>query len=269
MTALEQRGRWWRLGLVLIITALVLAPLGGTLSSALGLHSMQGPGGPGMPWLTSIRQSFASALQPPSLYWLENSLMLALGAVIVCVALGAPAGYVLARGRGRLVSGYALVIFLMQSFPPVMLLVPLFLMFARIHLVDNLFGLGLVYLALTLSFAIWMFAAYVESIPIELEEAAWMDGCSVLGAFFRVVLRNSLPAMLTVAIFTFIAVWNEYLAAFIFLRSTDNYTLGVGLQAAGHSPVLAVIVALPPVLIFVVLNRYFSIGGVAGAMAGR
>lgn len=269
MTAPERRGRWWRFALVLIITTLVLVPLGGTLSSALGLREMQGPLGPGMPWLTGIRQSFAAALQPPSLYWLENSLMLAFGTVVVCLALGAPAGYVLARGRGRLVSGYALAIFLLQSFPPVMLLVPLFLMFARIHLVDNLFSLGLVYLALNLSFTVWMFAAYVATIPIELEEAAWMDGCSVLGAFFRVVLRNSLPALLTAAIFTFIAVWNEYMAAFVFLRSIDNYTLGVGLQAAGHSPALAVVVALPPVIVFVVLNRYFSVGGVAGALAAR
>ncbi|MFC4244206.1 carbohydrate ABC transporter permease [Gryllotalpicola reticulitermitis] len=275
MTALERRGRWWRFALVLIVTALVLVPLAGTLSNALGLPGIHGPAGPaglagpGRSWAAGIRQSFASALQPPSSYWFENSLMLALGAVVVCIVLGAPAGYVLARGRGRLVSGYALAIFLLQSFPPVMLIVPLFLMFARVHLIDNLFGLGLVYLALTLSFAIWMCAAYVDTIPIELEEAAWIDGCSVFGAFFRVVLRNALPAMLTVAIFTFLTVWNEYMAALIFLRSINNYTLGVGLQAAGHSPVLAVVMALPPVLVFVVLNRYFSLGGVAGSLAGQ
>ena len=267
MTALERRGSWWRFAIVLIITTLVLAPLGGTLSSALGLRNMQGQ--LGATWLHSIRQSFGQVFQPPSLYWFENSVMLALGAVVVCLLLGAPAGYILARGRGKLVSTYALAIFLMQSFPPIMLLVPLFLLFARVHLIDNLFGLGLVYIALNLCFTIWMFAAYVDTIPIELEEAAWIDGCSVLVGFFRVVLRNSLPAMLTSAIFTFIAVWNEYMAAFIFLRSTDNYTLGVGLQAAGHSSALAVVVALPPVIVFVVLNRYFSIGGVAGAMAGR
>lgn len=267
MTALEQRGRWWRFGLVLVISALVLVPFGGTVSSALNLKQMAGVGG--LTWLQSLKQSFGSALVPPSLYWLENSLGLAIGAVVVCIVIGAPAGYILARGRGKLVSAYALAIFLLQSFPPVMVLVPLFLLFAKINLVDNLFGLGLVYIALNLCFTIWMFAAYVDSIPIELEEAAWIDGCSVLGTFFRVVLRNSLPALLTSAIFTFLAVWNEYMAAFVFLRSPDNYTVGVGLQAAYHSPVLAVVAALPPVIVFVVLNRYFSIGGIAGAMAGK
>lgn len=264
----ELRGRWWRLVGILVVTALVLFPLEGTVSSALGIDALRA-GLPPVQWLVGLRLSLTYALQPPSQYWFENSLMLAVGAVIVCTLLGAPAGYVLARARGRAISGYALVIFLLQSFPPVVLLVPLFLMFARVHLIDNLFGLGLVYLALTLSFAVWMFAAYVDTIPIELEEAAWMDGCSVLGGFFRVVLRNALPAMLTSAIFTFLTVWNEYMAAFIFLRSVNNYTLGVGLQAAGHSPTLAVLIALPPVLIFVLLNRYFSVGGVGGALAGR
>lgn len=264
----KEDGRWWRFAVVLVITALTLVPLGGTLSSALGLKNMQMLG-VGQSWGSSIVQSFQAALQLPSLYWLENSLMLAFSAVIVCVLIGAPAGYVLARGRGRLVSGYALVVFLMQSFPPIMLFVPLFLLFVPFHLVDNLFGLGLVYVGITLPLTVWMFAAYVDTIPIELEEAAWLDGCSVYGAFFRVVLRNSLPAVLTVAIFAFISVWNEYMAAFIFLRSPENFTLGVGLQASFHSPVLAVITALPPVIVFVALNRFFSIGGIAGSLGGR
>ena len=252
----------------MVICAAVLYPLEGTVSSALGINALRA-GLPVGAWFQGLRQSVGFALQPPSQYWFENSLMLAVGAVIVCTLLGAPAGYVLARARGRAVSTYALVIFLLQSFPPVVLLVPLFLLFARINLIDNLFGLGLVYLALTLSFAVWMFAAYVDTIPIELEEAAWMDGCSVFGGFFRVVLRNALPAMLTSAIFTFLTVWNEYMAAFIFMRSINNYTLGVGLQAAGHSPTLAVLIALPPVLVFVLLNRYCSVGGVGGSLAGR
>lgn len=269
VTAAEQRGQWWRFGLILLLTVLTLVPLGGTLSNALGLTGgLQGaPGEPS--WASRIAQSVAFTLRGQSLYWFENSLMLSLGAVVVCIVIGAPAGYVLARARSRAVSAYALVIFMLQSFPPVLLLVPLFLFFAHLRLVDNLFGLGLVYIGLTLPFAIWMFASYLGTVPIELEEAAWLDGCSVLATFFRVVLRNSLPAVLTTSIFTFLAVWNDYLAAFIFIRSPNNYTLGVGLQSAGHTPILAVLIAIPPVLVFVLLNRYFSVGGVAGSLASR
>lgn len=266
MTAGARR-QWWRFGLLVIITAIMLVPFGGVLSSALGLTGDRGRGSGS--WLVRLGRSVVDTLRGQSLYWFENSLGLAFGAVIVCILIGAPAGYALARGRGRSISGFALGVFLLQSFPPVLLVVPIFLVFARRQLVDNLFGLGLVYIALTLSFAIWMFAAYTGTIPVELEEAAWLDGCSVFGAYLRIVLRNCLPAVLTTSIFTFLSVWNDYLAAFTFVRSEDNYTLGVGLQAAGHSPVLAVLVAVPPLLIFVLLNRYFSVGGVAGAIGAR
>jgi multiple sugar transport system permease protein len=263
-----QHGRWWRFALVLVLTALTLAPLAGTVSGALGLNALRVPGAAGS-WAAGLWQSVRFTLTGPALDWFENSLVLALGTVVVCIVLGAPAGYVLARGRGRAVSGFALLIFLLQSFPAVLMLVPLFLLFAKVRLVDDLFGLGLVYLALSLSIAIWMFSAYVATVPIELEEAAWLDGCSVIGAFFRVVLRNSLPAVLSTSIFVFLFVWNDYLAAFTFLRSTPNYTVGIGLQAAGHSPIFAVLIAVPPVLIFALLNRYFSLGGVSGALSAR
>jgi len=265
---LPQRGSWWRFALAVVLTALTLAPLAGTVSSALGLSAPGAPGG-AEAWAAMLWRQLSATLTGPALGWFENSLALALGTVVVCVVLGAPAGYVLARGRGRAVSGFALVIFLLQSFPAVLTLVPLFLLLARVHLIDDLFGLGLVYVGLSLSVAIWMLSAYIATVPIELEEAAWLDGCSVLGAFFRVVLRNCLPAILSTAIFVFLFVWNDYLAAFTFIRSTANYTVGIGLQAAGRSPIFAVLIAVPPVLTFALLNRYFSLGGVSGALSAR
>jgi multiple sugar transport system permease protein len=261
--ASEPRGAWSRFGALLLITALVLTPLAGTVASAL---PQPGTGGP---WTPSVGEVFAGWFRGTPLYWFENSLALAFFTVIVCVVVGAPAGYVLARGRGRAVNSFALLVFAVQSFPAFLMLVPLFLTFAKIQLVDNLGGVAIIYVGLSLAVAIWMIAAHVGTIPIELEEAAWLDGCSVLGGFFRVVLRNSLPAVLSTAIFTFLFAWNDYLVALLFLRSTANYTVAIGLQSAGRSPTLAVLVALPPVLIFVVLNRYFSIGGIAGSLSGR
>jgi multiple sugar transport system permease protein len=263
------RARWWRFGLLALCTALVLSPLAGTLAGAFDLPGTGARGFAPGPWPIRVARAFASWFQGTPLYWFENSLMLALATVLVAVAVGAPAGYVLCRARTRAVSAYALAIFLLQSFPAVLSVVPLFLLFAKAKLVDNLLGVGIVYVGLTIAVVIWMVAAYFETIPIELEEAAWLDGCSVLGGFFRIVLRNSLPAVLSTAIFVFLFVWNDYLVALVFLRSNANWTLGIGLESAGHSPVLAVLMSLPPVLVFVLLNRYFSVGGVGGAMSAR
>lgn len=274
MRVLHHVTPWLRFVLMLGILAVTFFPLSGTFASAFGIP-LGGRGygygapGPQPSWFEHEWQQYAGFLHGEGLIWFENSLGLALFTVLVCVAVGAPAGYVLARARGRLVNGFALAIFLVQSFPAFLLLVPLFLAFAKIGLIDTLGGVAIVYVALSGAVAIWMFAAYFTSVPIELEEAAWLDGASVFGAFFRVVLRNSLPAVLSTAIFTFLFAWNDYLVALVFIRSNANYTLGIGLGAAGGSPVLAVLISLPPILIFALLNRFFSVGGIAGALSAR
>jgi multiple sugar transport system permease protein len=193
------------------------------------------------------------------------------------VIVAAPAGYVLSRGRSKLVSGYSLILFIVQSLPVVTAVIPLFILFAQVGLVDNLAGVTIIYVGSTMSVAIWMMAAYFDSIPISLEEAAWMDGCSVFGSFSRIVLRNSLPGVLSTAIFSFLLAWNDYLVAVVFLRSDENYTLQIGLQTFfqqnqtnwGLVMAVAVIMMLPPVLLFAMLNKYFSVGGIGGSLAGR
>ena len=104
-----------------------------------------------------------------------------------------------------------------------------------------------------------------------------MDGCSVFGSFTRVVLRNSLPGILSTAIFAFLLSWNDYLIAVVFLRSNENFTLQIGLQTFfqqnstnwGLVMAVAVVMLLPPVILFAFLNRYFSVGGIGGSLAGR
>jgi multiple sugar transport system permease protein len=104
-----------------------------------------------------------------------------------------------------------------------------------------------------------------------------MDGCSVFGGFLRVVLRNSLPGILSTAIFAFLLAWHDYLIAVVFLRSNENFTLQIGLQTFfqqnstnwGLVMAVAVVMLLPPVILFAFLNRYFSVGGIGGSLAGR
>ena len=103
-----------------------------------------------------------------------------------------------------------------------------------------------------------------------------MDGCSVFGSFLRVVLRNSLPGILSTAIFAFLVAWNDYLVPLVFLRSDSNFTFPVGLQSFfqqnatnwGLVMAVAVMMMLPPVILFAALNRYFSVGGIGGSLAG-
>jgi multiple sugar transport system permease protein len=215
--------------------------------------------------------------QTLTLQWLGNSLLVALGSVVVSVAVAAPAGYVLSRSRSRMASSYALLLFVVQSLPVITSVIPLFILFAHLGLTDNLFGLAVVYVGASMSVATWMMAAYFDSIPKSLEEAAWIDGCGIFGSFWRIALRNSLPGVLSTSIFTFLVAWNDYLVAIVFLKSDANFTLPMGLQSFfqqnttqwGLVMAVAVLMMAPPVIIFAVLNRYFSVGGIGGSLAGR
>jgi multiple sugar transport system permease protein len=267
----EQKGQWWRFLLILVITLLVISPI----LAVLYLSTQPGQNSTATGFTL---ENFARVFTGTDvLTWLGNSLLVALVTVIVAVAVAAPAGYVLSRLRNRLVSGYSLILFVVQSLPVVTAAIPLFLTFTVLGLVDTLAGVAIIYIGSTMSVAIWMMAAYFDSIPISLEEAAWMDGATVFGGFRRIVLRNSLPGVLSTAIFSFLLAWNDYLIALLFLQSPQNLTLPVGLQSFfqqnaadwGSVMAVAVVMMVPPVAIFAVLNRYFSVGGIGGSLAGR
>jgi multiple sugar transport system permease protein len=271
MTA-GRRGQWWRFALLLCITVVALVPVGivvllsvrpGSASSATGTFTVE---------------NFTAIFRRTSvLTWLRNSFAVSGATVVASVAVAAPAGYVLSRGRGRAIGTYSLLLFVVQSLPVVTAVIPLFILFAKLHLVDSLFGLGIVYIGASMSVAVWMMAAYMDTIPVSLEEAAWIDGASTFAGFRRIVLRNSLPGVLSTAIFTFLVSWNDYLVAIVFLRSDGQFTLPLGVQSFfqqnqtdwGSVMAVAVIMMLPPVIVFGALNRYFSVGGVGGSLAGQ
>lgn len=267
----DERGKWGRFVLIFVITLIVIIPILAVLY--LSLQPAQGSTANGLTFA-----NFGIVFQQTNLlYWLENSLGVTIVTVLIAVCVAAPGGYVLSRVRNKLVSSYSLVLFVIQSLPVVTAVIPLFILFAKLNLVDNLAGVVIIYVGSTLSVATWMMAAYYDSIPISLEEAAWMDGCSLFGGFLRVVLRNSLPGILSTAIFSFLLAWNDYLIALVFLRSDVNYTLPVGLQTFfqqnatnwGLVMAVAVIMMLPPIILFATLNKYFSVGGIGGSLAGR
>lgn len=259
-------GPWLRFLVLLVVTAVLLVPVLVPVWRLVAPDPANGAPGGLAQLVTAVARTFAGA---PLATWLANSLSVTAVTVVVSIAVAAPAGYVISRGRGRGVHGFALLIFALQALPILLFMIPLFVLFVALGLHDTLHGVTLIYIGLSIAVATWTMSSYFDSIPKELEEAAWIDGCSVLGGFLRVVLRNSLPGLLSAAVYAFLFTWNDYWIALVFLRTDVNYTLGLALAGPGSSPVVAVIAMLPPLIIFGVLHRYFSLGGIGGALAAH
>lgn len=162
------------------------------------------------------------------LRWIRNSCFVGLMVVLITLAVAVPAGYALARLSGRLGRSLGVAIFLTYLVPPTLLFLPLSRVISNLGLEDRLWALILVYPSFTIPFAVWLLMGFFKTIPQELEDAARIDGCSRLGALVRVVFPISAPGILTVVIFTFSLVVNEFVYAITFISSSTNRTLTVG-----------------------------------------
>ena len=160
--------------------------------------------------------------------------------------------------------------------PPALLMIPLYYILVQLKLQNTLMALMVTYPSIILPFATWLMMGYYRSIPEELEDAAMIDGCSRFGAFFRVVLPLVRPALLAVTMFAITNAWNEFLYAFSFLRSSENFTLSVGLQGMiigdvqpwGELMASCLMTALPVVIIYMLGQRFMVAGLTAGSVKG-
>ncbi|HEX5246393.1 MAG TPA: carbohydrate ABC transporter permease [Gaiellaceae bacterium] len=163
------------------------------------------------------------------LHWLRNSCFVGVMVVLITLAVAMPAGYALARLAGPVGRGLGVGIFLTYLVPPTLLFLPLSRVVAQyLHLSDRLWALIVVYPSFTIPFAVWLLMGFFKGIPQELEDAALIDGCSRLGSLVRIVFPISIPGILTVVIFTFSLVINEFVYAITFISSSTNRTLTVG-----------------------------------------
>ena len=161
--------------------------------------------------------------------WLENSCFVGLLVVLITLVVALPAGYALARLSGHVGRMMGVGIFLTYLVPPTLLFLPLSRVVSQfLHLSDKLWALVVVYPSFTIPFAIWLLMGFFKTIPQELEDAARIDGCSRLSALVRIVFPISTPGILTVVIFTFSLVVNEFVYAITFISSAANRTLTVG-----------------------------------------
>ena len=161
--------------------------------------------------------------------WLLNSLVIGLCVVAITLVVALPAGYALARMAGRNAETLGIGIFLTYLVPPTLLFLPLSRVVSVLGLQDSLWSLVVVYPTFTIPFCAWLLMGFFKSVPREIEEAAIVDGCTLAGAFFKVVLPISVPAILTVVIFSFTLAMQEFVYALTFIASSDQkpVTLGV------------------------------------------
>jgi multiple sugar transport system permease protein len=211
---------------------------------------------------------------------LANSLVISIGATILALLVSVPAAYALARLGFRGQGMYRNFLLVTQMLSPILLVLGLFRLAASIpwgegSLVDTRLGVILIYSAFNIAFAVWMLASYFATIPLDLEEAAWIDGCTRAQAVRRIFLPVAVPAIAVTAIVSFVANWNEFTVALTMLRDEEKMTLTlqvVNLVAGRYSvewnQVMAatLLATLPVAIVFASLQRYLMQGLTLGAV---
>ncbi|MGE3269215.1 MAG: carbohydrate ABC transporter permease [Chloroflexota bacterium] len=210
------------------------------------------------------------------LKWMWNSAFVAVITTLMAVVVGTMAAYSLARmrypGRGFLAGTF----FLAYIFPATLLVVPVFVILSVLGMTDDYMGLILSYLIFTVPFCTWMLRAYLSSIPMELEEAALVDGATRVQAMVMIILPLAAPGVAAATIFAFTLSWNEYLYAFILMTDSTKMTLSPGMTKLVFGDIFlwgmimsgATMMSLPVVILYFVAQRFVVSGLTAGSVKG-
>ena len=269
--------RWVGNSLLVIMLIWTLVPFYWMLATSLKkdreIYGFEATLIPRHPTLDSYRRVF---VQTPFVKYLRNSTIIAVSTTVGSLVLGSLGAYALARlrFRGRAVIARGLIFTYLV--PPALLFIPLFAVMSFLALTDTREGLILVYLGFTVPFCTWLLLGYFRSVPLELEEAALVDGCSRLGALVRIILPMSLPALAVVAFFSFTQAWNEFIYANVLVNSVEARTITTGLTLFivedvffwGPMMAAACLATLPPVLLYLAFQRWVVKGLTLGAVKG-
>lgn len=212
----------------------------------------------------------------PVANWLKNSFLIAAMSMLLCTLLTVMGAYALSSLRWRGRSLFGLFLLVTQMLPEVLVLIPLYIMYSRLELLNQLPTLAVVDVAFALPVCIWILKGVFDSVPTEVLDAALVDGCSELSTAWRIVLPLSTPGLVAVAVVAFFAGWNEYLYASIILGSTELMPASVGLTTLkGLSGVqveqymaAGLVFSILPVLFYLSMQRYIISGLTAGAVKG-
>lgn len=207
---------------------------------------------------------------------LLNSAIVSIVVTLACIFCAAPAGYAISRFKGPYFKFYSVLLLLLQMFPIMLMLMPQYLIFTKLHITNSLLSIIISYTTGNLAFSIWLLKGFYDSIPMELEQAAMVDGCTKFRAFLTVVFPLTLPGIATVSVFTMLNAWNEYTVASVFLKKDAIMTMTLGLQkfvqqngADWPSLMAAACIATVPAIVFVIFSQKYLIEGMtAGAVKG-
>jgi multiple sugar transport system permease protein len=205
-----------------------------------------------------------------------NSTVVSTGSTLIALVFAVLGGYGFARHRFRGRAFLQNAVLSSQMLPTAAIIVPVFIILRTLRLLNSYPGLILAYLIITLPLSVWMMTSYFRSIPVEIEEAAFMDGCTRLGVLARVVLPVSLPGLVATAVYCFVVTWNEFLFALSFASDKRVMTLPIGLSEFsleftidwGALMAGSVLMTLPIVVLFFVIQRAFISGLTSGATKG-
>lgn len=230
-----------------------------------------------LPWPAhfSLKNFVDVMTEQPFGRWLLNSVLVSLMTTVLGVFLACTAAYAFSRFRFPGRDSGMLAFLVSQMFPGTLMLIPLFIIIVKwLGLGNTFWGLVIVYATTAIPFCVWMLKGYFDTIPIDIEESAVIDGASRQTIFLRIILPLAKPAIAITALFSFMTAWNEFILASVFLEAESMYTAPVGLRFFvggfssqwGFFAAGSVIVSLPVVILFLYLQKYLVSGLTAGSV---
>ncbi len=224
----------------------------------------------------SLRNYKALFTERPFGLWLMNSTFIAFVVTLTGVALASTAGYAFSRFNfiGKKIGLLSLLV--TQMFPATMLLLPMYIMLVKLHLINSYLGIIIMYSATALPFCVWQMKGYYDTIPTSLEEAGRIDGCNRFQTFYKIILPLASPALVITALFSFMSAWTEYVVAAQILQDTEMWTLPLGLKSFesnmgsewGLYGAASMIVTIPVVILFLSLSKWLVSGLTLGSVKG-
>ncbi|QNO17837.1 sugar ABC transporter permease [Caproicibacterium amylolyticum] len=213
----------------------------------------------------------------PFLLWAKNSLILSASTVVIDLTVAIPGAYVLSRKRFSGRKAILNLLILLNAFPAILSMFAVYRILKPVGLINTFTGLVLIYIGTMAIFALWNMKSYFDTIPLEIEEAAMMDGADDKQLIWRMVLPLARPSIIVTAVMILIYVWNEYIFAVTFINGADKYTLAAGLyslQATDYTrnwplfSAASLLVSFPVLIIFFCVQKYMVSGLTAGGVKG-
>jgi len=271
-----REANWRSYTLLFVLLFIVLLPMINMIFTSLKTDAeLYGGNGwfPAEPTLDNYRYVFRNTSFPRNVL---NSLIISASVTLISMIAASLAGYALTRFRGRVFGLYKGFLYLIQMIPAVLMLMPLFIVIRKIGLYDHMASLIITHTAINLPVCIWMMKSFYDTIPYDIDESAFIDGCNHFKAFLLLLLPMSATGLASVGIMAFLYSWNEYMLASVFIRTNSLSTLSVGLSQFsqqfsvewGAMMAASTIATIPALLFLVFVQKYIVQGLTAGAVKG-